>query len=74
MTHADLAALPVAEKIQLMEALWDSLCDDPAAAAAIPAWHGEVLAERALQLDQGSEELAPWNDAKQSIRDQITKL
>lgn len=29
MTHADLAALPVAEKIQLMEALWDSLCDDP---------------------------------------------
>ena len=73
MTHADLAALPVAERIQLMEVLWDSLCDDPAAAAAIPAWHDEVLAERALQLDQGSEELAPWNEAKQRIRAQITK-
>lgn len=73
MTHADLAALPVAEKILLMEALWDSLCDDPTAAAAIPAWHDEVLAERALQLDQGNEELAPWNEAKQNIRTQITK-
>lgn len=73
MTHADLAALPVAEKIQLMEALWGSLCDDPDAAAAIPAWHDEVLAERALQLDQGSEELTPWNEAKHRIRTQITK-
>ena len=73
MTHADLAALPIAEKIQLMEALWSSLCDDSAAAAAIPAWHGEVLAERALQLDQGGEELAPWNEAKQRIRAQIAK-
>lgn len=71
MTHADIAALPVAEKIQLMEALWGSLCDEPA--AAIPTWHGEVLAKRARQLDHGSEELTPWNEAKQRIRSQITK-
>jgi hypothetical protein len=26
MTAADIAAMPVAEKLRLLEALWDSLC------------------------------------------------
>ena len=71
MTHADLLTMPVAEKIQLMESLWESLSND--AIAAIPAWHSEVLAERGALLDQGQEPVTAWSDAKQRIRDQIAK-
>jgi hypothetical protein len=71
MTHADLLTMPIAEKIQLMESLWESLSND--AIAAIPPWHSEVLAERGALLDQGQEPVADWSDAKQRIRDQIAK-
>lgn len=71
MTRADLANMPVAEKIQLMESLWESLSNE--AAATVPAWHGDVLTERGALLDQGQEPLSSWGDAKQRIRDQIAK-
>ncbi len=73
MTHTDLAKMPISEKIQLMESLWESLSNDPIAAAAVPAWHGDVLAKRQVLLDQDEEPVTPWGDAKQRIRDQIAK-
>lgn len=73
MTHADLDAMPVAEKIQLMESLWESLSNDAIAASAVPAWHGDVLAERGVLLDQGQEHVSAWGDAKICIQNQITK-
>jgi len=42
MTQTDLAKMPISEKIQLMESLWESLSNDAVAAAAVPAWHGDV--------------------------------
>lgn len=73
MTHTDLAKMPVSEKIQLMESLWESLSNDAVAAAAVPAWHGDVLANRQVLLDQGEEPVSNWGDAKQRIRDQTAK-
>jgi hypothetical protein len=73
MTHTDLAKMPVSEKIQLMESLWESLSNDAVAAAAVPAWHGDVLANRQVLLDQGEEPESTWGDAKQRIRDQTAK-
>lgn len=72
MTHADLAKMPVSEKIQLMESLWESLSND-ALARAVPAWHGDVLAKRQVLLDQGEEAVSTWADAKQRIRDMAAK-
>lgn len=72
MIHADLAAMPVAEKIALMESLWESLSHDAAAASAVPAWHAEELARRGALLDQGQESVSGWDDAKQRIREQAT--
>lgn len=71
MTHADLAAMPIAEKIQLMESLWESLSNDVIAVSAVPAWHGDVLAERGALLDQGQAHISAWGDAKQRIHDQM---
>ncbi len=73
MTHTDLARMPVSEKIQLMESLWESLSGGEAATAAVPAWHGDVLAKRQVLLDQGEESVSAWGDAKQRIRDRTSK-
>jgi hypothetical protein len=73
MTHTDLAKMPVSEKIQLMESLGESLSSSDANTAAIPAWHGDVLAKRQVMLDQGEESISAWSDAKQRIRNRTTK-
>jgi len=73
MTQSDLARMPISEKIQLMESLWESLSNDALAAAAVPAWHGDVLAARRVLLDRGEEPVSAWRDAKQRIRDQTAK-
>ena len=64
MTQTDLAKMPISEKIQLMESLWESLSNDAVAAAAVPAWHGDVLTKRSVLLDQGQEPASAWGDAK----------
>ncbi len=72
--HTDnIATLPLAQRLQMMESLWDSLTNDVNIATAIPAWHEEVLAQRAQRLDAGLESISPWSDAKQRIREQTEK-
>ena len=69
MTTINIAELPVAEKLRLMEALWDALSAQ-AEQAAVPAWHREVLAQRLQRLDGGTEPVTPWTQAKERIRAQ----
>jgi hypothetical protein len=71
MPTADIDAMPVAEKLKLMETLWDSLCVQSAAGLESPAWHGEVLEERLCRLASGEEPVASWHEAKERIRAQI---
>jgi putative addiction module component (TIGR02574 family) len=70
MTQSELASLPVAERIRMMEALWESLSADTSSAEAVPDWHAEVLRERAQLFDNGSETVTDWSDAKHRIRQQ----
>ncbi len=73
MVTADIADLPVAERLKLMEALWDSLCAaDSGAGSAVapPAWHGAVLDERMRLIDSGADAISPWQEAKDRIRNQ----
>jgi putative addiction module component (TIGR02574 family) len=71
MTTVDIVAMPVSEKLKLMETLWDSLCVQSAGNQELPAWHGEVLDERLRRLAAGEETVAPWSDAKERIRAHI---
>lgn len=71
MTTVDVVAMPVAEKLKLMETLWDSLCIQSAVGVESPAWHAEVLEERLRRLASGEETVAPWQEAKERIRAQI---
>jgi putative addiction module component (TIGR02574 family) len=70
MTHAELTELPVGERLKLMEDLWDTLHD---VADAVPGWHEEVLAARAKSLDQGSESVSDWQEAKERLRRQAAR-
>ena len=58
MTTADIAKLPVAEKLLLMERLWDALRVQ-ADSSVVPAWHKDVLAERLSRLDAGDDSFRP---------------
>jgi hypothetical protein len=62
-----LNEMTVEEKLQTMEALWQSLSVDPAAIES-PAWHEEELRERERKIDSGEAKFIDWEKAKVDIR------
>jgi hypothetical protein len=64
MDMAELAKLPLAQRIEAMEVLWDSLTHDDAYDPS-PAWHADLLADRVREIEDGK--TMPWNEAKALI-------
>jgi putative addiction module component (TIGR02574 family) len=62
-----LNEMSVEEKLQTMEALWQSLSSDPATVES-PAWHQEELAERERKIESGEAKFVEWEKAKADIR------
>ena len=62
-----LKEMSVEEKLQTMEALWQSLSSDPAAVES-PPWHEEELAERERKIESGEAKFVEWEKAKADIR------
>jgi len=67
---AQLDQLSTAEKITAMEYLWDDLCRH-ADEVISPAWHGEVLAQRAQSVAEGGATFRDWETEKSRIRDAL---
>ena len=65
----DIDTLPVEQKLRLMEALWDSLLQTPAALdeCAQPAWHAQALQRAETALADGSAQFIDWDAAKQAL-------
>ena len=59
--------MSVEEKLQTMEALWQSLSVDPMAVES-PAWHEEELAGREQKIASGEAKFIEWEKAKSNIR------
>jgi putative addiction module component (TIGR02574 family) len=70
MTTIDIVAMPVSEKLRLMETLWDSLCVQLPTDMKSPEWHEPVLADRMRRIAGGEETTSPWPEAKERIRAQ----
>lgn len=68
MSNIEIAAMPIVERLQLMEVLWDSMSGETSGALDVPLWHRDVLAVRLQKLDNGEEEISEWADAKKRIR------
>ena len=62
-----LNEMTVEEKVQTMEALWQSLSAHPAAVES-PAWHKEELRERERKIESGEAKFIDWEKAKADIR------
>ena len=60
---AAASSLSAAERLQLVEAIWDSLLESPNT-IAVPDWHRQVLDERR----KAPAELLDWEEVKARLR------
>jgi hypothetical protein len=62
----DLKQMTLADKLGLMEALWDELCrrEDQ---VPVPEWHRQVLDEREREIAEGKARFIDWETAKERI-------
>lgn len=65
-TELQLDGLTVAQKLQIVERVWDDLCQHSGEVRS-PEWHAEVLAERKRQIEDGSMPISSWKDAKERL-------
>jgi hypothetical protein len=61
-----LNEMTVADKLAIMELIWDDL-SRTAEDIPTPAWHGEVLADRQREIDEGKGEFLPLNEFRQDL-------
>ncbi len=62
-----LSELTLAQKLELMEAIWDDLAKHDETLES-PAWHEEVLKDREKALAAGKATVSDWKEAKRRIR------
>ena len=65
-----IETLSVADKLLLMERLWQDLSRTPAE-IPVPEWHGEVLSEREAAVREGRAKFVDWVDAKERLRERL---
>lgn len=63
-----LDTMSVAEKVRLLESVWNSLCAKSGDVQS-PAWHREVLETRKRRLEEGRATVSPWGEAKARLLD-----
>ena len=68
MSIAEIRQLPLNEKLQIMEALWEDLRSHTEH-EPIPDWHKTILDERKAAVESGQEEVIDWEEAKARLRD-----
>jgi len=65
-----LQAMSVAEKLQVIEAIWDDLSRH-ADELQSPPWHGRVLDALEVAIERGEENFDEWEVAKRRIRNNL---
>jgi putative addiction module component (TIGR02574 family) len=60
---ADILALPAAERLELIEQIWDSLAADPDS-VPVPDWHREELDRRLARHHADPSQVLDWKDVK----------
>jgi putative addiction module component (TIGR02574 family) len=65
-----IESLSTADKIVLMERLWDDLSRRPADVVS-PEWHGDILDDRRAAVLEGRTAFVDWEDAKRRLRERL---
>ncbi len=63
----ELKALSLAERLQLVEAVWDSIAEEGAEVLSVPEWQREELQQRLAAHDAAPETALPWNLVRQAL-------
>jgi len=63
MTIAEISKMSVQERLQIMEALWDSLTHESTEIKS-PKWHEEILLERKEKIKNGTEKFISLDESK----------
>jgi putative addiction module component (TIGR02574 family) len=58
--------LPVEEKLDYVQSLWDRIAAEPGA-VPVPTWHREVIRERLAAHRADPEEGRPWEEVRDEI-------
>jgi len=66
-----LTKLTLAQKLDLIETLWDDIIRDEKALES-PRWHEEVLQDRQKALEAGKVSVSDWDEAKERIRRNVS--
>nr|VFJ49600.1 MAG: Putative addiction module component [Candidatus Kentron sp. FW] len=66
-TTLDIQHMSRAEKLQVMESLWDDLSRSEPEVKS-PAWHEHALRETEARVAAGRERIADWEVAKRELR------
>ena len=61
MDNTEILKMSKQERLQTMEALWDSLVQEPAEIES-PDWHGDILAERRRRIAEEQAEFISMDD------------
>ncbi len=63
---ADILAMPVADRIELVSKIWDSIADD--AAIGLSDDHREILEQRLADHQRSPEQGTSWETLKKQLR------
>ena len=64
---AQIERMSVAERLQVMEQLWDALCRD-AGEMTSPEWHRDVLADRKARAQRGEAKFLTLDQLRARLR------
>ena len=66
MSIAEIRQLPLNEKLQIMEAIWEDLRAH-AEQVPVPGWHRDLLDARRKAVEEGREQILDWDEAKKTL-------
>lgn len=66
-----ISDLSLAQKLDLMEALWADLSRDDKNLES-PAWHKEILEDRRKAFEAGKISASDWEEAKKRIKKRVS--
>jgi len=66
-----ISDLSLAQKLDLMEALWVDLSRDDKNLES-PAWHKEILEDRRKAFEAGKISASDWEEAKKRIKKRVS--
>ncbi len=67
MSIAEVRQLPIREKIEMMEALWEDL-QSRVDSAPVPEAHRRLLDQRRAAVEAGTEVVEDWESVKEDLR------